>query len=122
MAGTRRTTGILAASLAAFGLVVAAAGALATTVPSGPRIEKTGSLYRVEYGTRSYTFDAAWRTEKAWRKAPRAHHWTEIPVSRAAWMEGMRSSLLDSLSLPSVRLIPEEGETELKLLRSLGYI
>ena len=122
MLETRRTFRVLAPAGAALILVGAASAALALSFPVSPRVTKTGALYSVVYGTRSYTFDAAWRTEKTWTRPQGAGAWTPVAPASAPWIEEFRATLLRDRGVRSLDGIPAEGEDEIAALHSLGYI
>jgi hypothetical protein len=107
----KRRVAILAA------VTLAAAGAAAAIVPSGPRIVKDGTQYRVLKDGVSYTFDAAWRVESL-----RAVKGTGPVTDADARTKELRGILLRHLKVESLEKIPLEGEAEIKALEALGYI
>ena len=101
----------LAVALAGFGLALS----------SGPRYEKRGCQYSIEDGDARYTFDAAWRIERASAVDPgtgRERGGTPVDADRLARMRG---ALLARLGVERLDQIPSEGEAEIRAIRALGY-
>ena len=105
---------LVAASLA-FGSAVAGAAS------ADPRIEKVGSLYRVEWGAVAYGFDTAWRAETLWQRAADGTY-SRVANPDPAKLASCRKILLHRIGVPTLGQIAAEGESELQSLRSLGYI
>ena len=103
-------------------LVAAASASLALGFPASHLVTKTGALYSVVHGTRSYTFDAAWRMEKAWARPRGSGPWTPVAPASAPWLEEFRAALLRDRGAGSLEGIPAEGEAEIAALHALGYI
>ena len=122
MLEARRTIRVLAPAGAALLLIGAAAASLALAVPAAPRVAKTGALYSVVYGTRSYTFDAAWRTEKVWTRPLGSGPWSPVAPAAAPWLEEFRADLLRDRGISSLSALPAEGEAEMAALHALGYL
>jgi hypothetical protein len=95
--------------------------AAAAALPSPQRVEKSGPLYSVAYGTRSYTFDAAWRVEKAWVRVRPGAPWTPVQAA-PAWLREFRDILLRERGVMRLDDLPCEGADEQRALRALGYI
>jgi hypothetical protein len=120
MLGTSKTCrSALPAVFAAVALAVAAAVAGAAT--ADPRIEKVGSLYRVEWGVVAYGFDTAWRAESLWERAADGTY-SRVTNPDPAKLAACRKILLHRIGVPTLGQIAAEGESELQSLRSLGYI
>jgi len=102
----------VAALLAAF----AVAGAAMV-----PRVQKQGSLYRIERGDTAYGFDAAWRVEILWARDTTGR-WEKVKSPAEGRLEPLRRSLLSSMGKNALWEIPAEGKAEIQSLKSLGYL
>ena len=102
----------LAATLAGFGF---------SALGSGPRCEKRGCQYSIQDGDARYTFDAAWRIERASTVDPGTGRERDGAPVDADRLARMRGALLAKLGVERLDQIPSEGEAETRAIRALGY-
>jgi hypothetical protein len=110
-------------------LAVAALGALALGLAAfhhaagaAPRYWKQGYVHYLESDGYLYSFDAAWRVESL-RTAGNSRFPAGVRTKEEPEREArMRRSLLGSLGVRSLDLVPVEGEREMDAIRALGYL
>jgi len=120
MLGTSRTMRTTLPALFTAAVLAVAAG-VSGAATADPRVEKVGSLYRVEWGGVAYGFDTAWRAESLWQRAADGTY-TRVANPDPAKLASCRKILLYRIGVPTLGQIAAEGESELQSLRSLGYI
>ncbi len=121
MPATRRTIRVVASAVAALIFVGLASAGIARAFPAVPRLAKAGTVYTVEHGTHSYTFDAFWRVERTWTRGSAKDSRSPAPAA-APWLEEFRGILLRHRGVPSLDGIPAEGADDKSAIRALGYI
>lgn len=107
-------------------LVAVATSALLCAIAVGaaamsPRLQKQGSLYRIEKCGVAYGFDAAWRVETLWVRAE-SGRWEKVKDAADPRLGTMRQLFLSWTGKGSLKEVPVEGRIEMRSLKSLGYL
>lgn len=107
--------------MGALGLAVLLTALAVAGASMVPRVQKQGSLYRIERGDMAYGFDAAWRVEILWARDTTGR-WEKVKSPAEGRLEPLRRSLLSSMGKNALWEIPAEGKAEIQSLKSLGYL